>query len=179
MIEVDLWYSLELLVICKNFVDGRKSNEMKSKKIRKSSREDTLKYIKSARPEFSKGRYFWQMPFREKLFHETMNPSKPPASSDSEWGVTNNNNTWVILLVQGRWGYRKPVCGSSWSGWVGPEDVCPYRRYLQLLPETKISAIFLSRSDDVFHQNCSWREDPQISCLLTLDWVYPHLFDLK
>jgi len=75
--------------------DGRKSNEMKSKKIRRFSREDTLKYIKSARPEFSKGRYFWQMPFREKLFHETMNPSKPPASSDSEEDEDTENQCVV------------------------------------------------------------------------------------
>jgi len=42
-----------------------------------------FKYPDIYRPEPSRGRHFWQMPFRESLYHETLNPTRPDLS-DSE-----------------------------------------------------------------------------------------------
>jgi len=64
--------------------DGRKSNEKKTKRIENSTLERfSEENPKLTRTEFSRRSHFWQMPFREKLFHQTMNPTRHQ-TSDTE-----------------------------------------------------------------------------------------------
>jgi len=70
--------------------DGRKdgprnlrAKETEAHKFPIFDQKTVFKYPDVYRPEFSKGRHFWQMPFREKLYHETLNPTEAD-NSDSE-----------------------------------------------------------------------------------------------
>jgi len=55
--------------------------------------KDTFKYPTIlTRPEFAKGRYFWQMPFREKLYCETMNPPKLQTSDSEDEGEEDTSD---------------------------------------------------------------------------------------
>merc|ERR1711915_788658 len=57
--------------------------EKPSSKLPVFKQTAVFRYPDVLRPESSRGRHFWQMPFREKLYHETINPAKPEFS-DSE-----------------------------------------------------------------------------------------------
>ena len=46
----------------------------------------------------ARGRQFWQMPFREKLYHETLHPARPDFS-DSEWDHAIFLLIWYFVFL--------------------------------------------------------------------------------
>jgi len=72
-----------------NTRDKNRTQELEkpSSKLPVYNQKAVFRYPDVLRPESSRGRHFWQMPFREKLYHETLNPAKPEFSDSEEEDV--------------------------------------------------------------------------------------------